>query len=434
MGAIRKMQANYRGILARRKYPDVVRVIAALRDERWIEAEEAVAVRLQGIVRMHRATRVMKAMAEEHYQRQRDENWGAREIERVVRGHFGRQQAYYARRELRRRFECAQMRVAWAQLPNSGIVKIQSMVRAKHRRLRRAGYRLRGIWAVQVDRINATTIENAWRSYVARCLLVELRRDRIVMTRAILKLQRIYRGHKIKDWRALKFDMLRGRVRGRYELDAVRSQVVVDAKLKIVQEKRDNDSCSDSDEDDQEWKEYVDYDGTPFVFSAARNERRDNKPTKEGWAFTLIGRRVRIYWPIEDRKYEAWLTKFHLRKNKWRAEYDDGEHEWIDLRQEQDRVQLKESYPGTGAADQWIDFRHCRDPAKSKGFGVRTALKMGGGREEDEEAKVAAEAAAADGGGDDEEGEWIEYVDDTTLEPYYVHSLTGETRLNLEDL
>ena len=104
---------------------------------------------------------------------------------------------------------------------------------------------------------------------------------------------------------------------------------------------------------------------------------------------------MRIYWPFEDRKYEAWLTKYHLRKNKWRAEYDDGEHEWIDLRQEQDRVQIKETYPGTGAPDQWIDFRHCRDPAKSKGFKVRTALKMGGGREEDEEDKLARELAAA---------------------------------------
>ena len=87
--------------------------------------------------------------------------------------------------------------------------KIQSMVRSKHSRLKRAGYRLRGIWAVQVDRINAMTIQNAWRSYVARCLLVVLKRDKVIMTRAVLKLQRIYRGHKIKDWRALKFDMLR---------------------------------------------------------------------------------------------------------------------------------------------------------------------------------------------------------------------------------
>ena len=442
VGAIRKMQANYRGILARRKYPDVVRVIQALRKERWVEAEEALAVRLQGIVRMHRARRIMKAMAEEVYQRQRDEDWAAREIERVCRGHLGRQQAYYARRELRKRYECAQMRVSWAIAPNSGIVKIQSMVRSKHLRMRRAGYRLRGLWAVQVDRINAVTIQCAWRSYVSRCLLVVLKRDKIIMTKAVLKLQRIYRGHKIKDWRALKFDMLRNRVRGRYELDAIRSQKVVDAKLKIVQDKRDNDSCSDSDEEDDEWKEYIDYDGTPFVFSAARNERRDNKPTKEGWAFTLVGRRVRIYWPFEDRKYEAWLTKYHLRKNKWRAEYDDGEHEWIDLRQEQDRIQIKESFPGSD--DQWIDFRHCRDPAKSKGFKVRTALRMEGGREEDEEdinARQQLETAAGRNGDDggtgeygDLEGEWIEYIDYTTLEPYYVHSITGETRMNLEDI
>ena len=442
LGVIIKVQALYRGLLVRRYYPDVVRVIHALRDERWVEAEEAVAVRLQTIVRLHRANRMMKALSEEHSQRDRDENWAARAIERIIRGHLGRLQAYYVRREQSR--ETVEYSMA-------GILAIQKRIRSKHKRLRLAGYRLRETWAVQVDRINATTIQNTWRSCVARDLLICLRRDNIIMTRAILKLQRIYRGHKIKGWREIRFDMMRNRVRHRYEADAIRAKEAVDIKMKIVQDKRDNDSCSDSGEDDEEWKEYTDYDGSKFFFSAAQNIRRSEKKQDNGWEFTLIGKRARIYWPVEDRKFEANITKFHVRKNKFRIEYDDNEHEWIDLRMEQDRVQIKEMY-GDGEV-QWIDFKFMRDPAKSKGFGVKTALKMGGGREEDEEdrkkrekkeaakkeekaslavaAAAAAAAAALDNVGEDED-EWLEYIDDTTGEPYYVNALTGETRWELD--
>ncbi len=233
VAVIVRIQALHRGRLARRHYPDVVRVIEALRDERWVEAEEAVAVRLQGMVRMHRAYRMMKALSEEHAQRQRDEEWGAREIQRMLRGHLGRQEAYVHRRHLARSREVLLMREAWVE--NAAVVPIQAWVRARHNRLKYAGYRLRETWAVQVDRINATTIQCAWRSYVARCLLVVLKRDKIVMTRAILKLQRIYRGHKIKGWRDIKFDMMRNRVRKRYEQDAVRSLAKVEEKRLIKQ-------------------------------------------------------------------------------------------------------------------------------------------------------------------------------------------------------
>ena len=85
---------------------------------------------------------------------------------------------------------------------------------------------------------------------------------------------------------------------------------------------------------------------------------------------------------MEDKKYEATITKYHVRKSKFRVEYDDSEHEWIDLRAEQDRVQVKEVYED--GVVQWIDFKFLRDPAKDKGKGVRPALLMGGGREEDE--------------------------------------------------
>ena len=68
-------------------------------------------------------------------------------------------------------------------------------------------------------------------------------------------------------------DMLRNRVRHRFKADLERSAAAIDTKLKAIAVKRANDSCSDSDGEDGEWKQYEDNDGSIFYFSAARNEQ-----------------------------------------------------------------------------------------------------------------------------------------------------------------
>ena len=39
--------------------------------------------------------------------------------------------------------------------------------------------------------------------------------------------------------------------------------------------------------------------------------------------------------------YEGQVTRYHRRKRRHRVEYDDGDHEWMDLAAEGDRVQLQ---------------------------------------------------------------------------------------------
>jgi hypothetical protein len=39
--------------------------------------------------------------------------------------------------------------------------------------------------------------------------------------------------------------------------------------------------------------------------------------------------------------YEGQVTRYHRRKRRHRVEYDDGDHEWMDLAVEGDRVQLQ---------------------------------------------------------------------------------------------
>ncbi|CAM9361986.1 unnamed protein product, partial [Phaeothamnion confervicola] len=52
----------------------------------------------------------------------------------------------------------------------------------------------------------------------------------------------------------------------------------------------------------------------------------------------LVGSRVLVYWPAEGTSFSGVLTRFNARRGKHRVEYDDGEHEWIELEEQQVRL------------------------------------------------------------------------------------------------
>ena len=69
---ITKMQAIYRGRLTRLHNNDIKEAIQRLRDERREEAQEAVAVRLQALIRSRHARKRARGLREEWLQRLRD--------------------------------------------------------------------------------------------------------------------------------------------------------------------------------------------------------------------------------------------------------------------------------------------------------------------------------------------------------------------------
>ena len=71
----------------------------------------------------------------------------------------------------------------------------------------------------------------------------------------------------------------------------------------------------------------------------------------------LIGCSVRVFWPLEEQWFEGVLARFHRRRRKYRVEYIDGDHEWIDVDEAADRLQL---YDASGS---WSDFNVALRPA-----------------------------------------------------------------------
>lgn len=100
--AILRLQAVFRANLARRHLKDVNRALEALKYERAEQAQEAVTVRMQSLMRARYARQRVKALKEEILQRTRDRKWASALIQRVYRGHRGRQRWVSAARQRHR--------------------------------------------------------------------------------------------------------------------------------------------------------------------------------------------------------------------------------------------------------------------------------------------------------------------------------------------
>ena len=56
------------------------------------------------------------------------------------------------------------------------------------------------------------------------------------------------------------------------------------------------------------------------------------KPLERAFEKSLVGRRVKIFWEKDNYWYEGALVRYNKTKNRWRIDYDDGDHEWLDIR------------------------------------------------------------------------------------------------------
>ncbi|KAF0692065.1 Aste57867_16809 [Aphanomyces stellatus] len=91
------------------------------------------------------------------------------------------------------------------------------------------------------------------------------------------------------------------------------------------------DSASEADSED-DWYEYPSSrDGLPCWFSPSRDQRQLVRPNCFAREKSLVGLRVKLFWPFEDTWFEGQIVKFCTSKRKYKIEYMDGDKEWAEL-------------------------------------------------------------------------------------------------------
>ena len=175
-------------------------------------------------------------------------------------------------------------------------------------------------------------------------------------------IQKCYRGSRVMDWRNLRMNHIARHVYARRDFEQAQRALNRQKKFEAWQAELAKDSCSDSDGDaggelGAEWVERRNLDGGLVWVHNETGEIVTVDPRTDPVDAELIGCSVRVFWPLEEQWFEGVLARFHRRRRKYRVEYIDGDHEWIDVDEAADRLQL---YDASGS---WSDFNVAVRPA-----------------------------------------------------------------------
>ena len=175
-------------------------------------------------------------------------------------------------------------------------------------------------------------------------------------------IQKCYRGSRVMDWRNLRMNHIARHVYARRDFEQAQRALNRQKKFEAWQAELAKDSCSDSDGDaggelGAEWVERRNLDGGLVWVHNETGEIVTVDPRTDPVDAELIGCSVRVFWPLEEEWFEGILARFHRRRRKYRVEYIDGDHEWIDVDEAADRLQL---YDASGS---WSDFNVAVRPA-----------------------------------------------------------------------
>ena len=140
---------------------------------------------------------------------------------------------------------------------------------------------------------------------------------------------------------------------------------IADSRMRYKQFLLDirKDSASEDDSEDEledEWIEKYDEKARRkfWVHSVTGQTVTDEPATKWLIENSLLEQRVRIYWVVQGNWFDGVITKFHRRTRRHRIEYDDGDHEWLNLDQEKDRIQVTSSIQHLASQSAFCFLRH----------------------------------------------------------------------------
>lgn len=331
-----KVQAAYRSHWTRRHWKLVFKTIERYRMERDLLHRQAAATRLQrGFRKRYNRTRFDELMAINQLRRH-ERQQAATLLQRLFRTRAARK----AYRQLRAAIE--EQRRQHRELIRYAI-KLQSqwrgykarreLVHAQHARQQREQRKYDA-----ASRINAGV-----RGYFGRRVAQSERVTRQSRIHAARVIQRAWKYFKTPNAERIKYEQMLLLMKQRLIEEEVSSKQQQSEIMKKTRAFMDRDSASEPESDD-DWRDFLDENGDQFWFSPSKNQRLYMRPNDFAREKTLLGLSCRVFWQLEQQWFTGSITRYNRSKDKHRIEYEDGDHDWLAVHLEKDRIQVYNGY------------------------------------------------------------------------------------------
>jgi hypothetical protein len=230
---------------------------------------------------------------------------------------------------------------------------------------------------------------------------------------AAREIQRVYRGTRVLHFRDMRLNVIAAYVLDRHYVE--RRERVQASRLRykafVEENVRDSASEPDTESDPEDYPFIEQYDEKrkmKFWQNYITNDITFDEPLRPyALEKNMIGKRCRVFWIVQGNWYEGSITRYHKRKQRYRVEYDDGDHEWINFISEADRVQIQLA-DGSYAMYNMYEFEAKADEVRKQ------TEKM-----QRDEYKAQAFRDAK---------QWRPFTDDHTGQIMFFSELTGELR------
>jgi len=190
-------------------------------------------------------------------------------------------------------------------------------------------------------------LQRVYRGYRDRERVNKMRIIAATRNYAAIAIQKTFRAARILYWKDMRLNVIAAYALDRQYIE--RRERVAASRFRyrsfVLENRRDSASDSEDfqEEFDKVWVKYYDEKKqTHYWYCEVANEITYEEP-KVSWAHekSFIGMRIRVYWIVQGGWYEATVSDFHRRKRRHRIDYDDGDHEWINMELEHERVQVQ---------------------------------------------------------------------------------------------
>lgn len=331
-----KVQAAYRSHWTRKHWKLVFKTIERYRMERELLRRDAAATRLQrGFRKRYNRTRLDELMAINQLRRY-ERQQAATLLQRLFRTRSARK----AYRQLRAAIE--EQRRQRRELICYAI-KLQSQWRG-HKARRELVHVQRAMQQREQCKYDAASRINAGvRGYFGRRVAQRERIIRQTQIHAARVIQRAWKCFKTPNAERIKYEEMLLLMKQRLIEEEMSSMQQQSEIMKKTRTFMDRDSASEPESDD-DWRDFLDENGDQFWFSPSKNQRLYMRPNDFAREKSLLGLSCRIYWPLEQQWFSGSITRYNRSKDKHRIEYEDGDHDWLAVHLEKDRIQVYNGY------------------------------------------------------------------------------------------